>query len=235
MKYTLSGDLLAGLPIIARDPTGPGVFGAQEWTDLVGFKVRADPFPWSPADLEAECPFTPGQTVAETHFAFWAGGSCRPKLHYWFRVEPFLSAARSQVEFGGLEYFDDFEPTWGEVLGSRWYLVLRRPVEATKNLAYPYQLNALPDEYECLYPNQLVAAIILARAAQLPCFDETEVRCRLVLPANEGSLQTRMAIKCSADSPGLTTIEFVRDDFKASPHRPIAASRKTPWQLTRNM
>jgi hypothetical protein len=130
---------------------GRNFFGIEQWRKFYAVHSAMDisrqlsEFPWSADVLNGPCPFFPGMSVKDTHFAFLGLRSLRGrsltclrwyKIHqrrfdldptYWHRDQAYF--AKKTCEF-------------------RWYLMLKEAMPNPEGRTYEEQIHLLPEDYE---------------------------------------------------------------------------------------
>jgi len=139
---------------------GRNYFGPEDWIEYFNIymaigaihKIPKFPkipeFPWSPDVLTSSCPFTPGEKIANTHFAFLG----LPKIHRTLltimRWHRFPRIGPAMFYHWRNPWYKDEAFANTVTCEFRWYLMPLHMVRGSERKSYSEQLTMLPMEYE---------------------------------------------------------------------------------------
>ena len=133
-------------------------FGVADWQKFYGVTItpkqieEIGDFPWSDDVLASPCPFYPGKTIRETHFAFV--GLENITIMQLQKLNP-KTTEPNFYSYGPGAWFSREKFACNETLKLRWYLMLKNVVPDSQNRTFEEQrLMLLPKEY--LVPHTVV-------------------------------------------------------------------------------
>lgn len=137
--------------LITSDKATIPHFGLIDWWKFYKIKLSPDlvvkvaNFPWSEKMLDSPCPFNPGKTIRETHFAFV--GLDAITIMELQKLNPKETEPRFYSYAPGAWYSNQKFATT-ESLKFRWYLLLKDIIPNSENKTFDEQKAMLPKEYE---------------------------------------------------------------------------------------
>lgn len=146
------------------------IFGAEDWKRYLDIELtpkqlkRLPKFPWNASILESPCPFNPGKSIKETHFAFLGLDEINGKRTSIQQLRNGL-LSKNCIILGRKSYYPYSTPKYRFVsLQFRWYLMLRKPEPSQKGRTFTEAKEAIPKEYEVSNViEQIFGSILLSR------------------------------------------------------------------------
>lgn len=198
-------------------------FGIVDWKKTYGVSftpkqiMAIGDFPWSDELLNSPCPFNPGKTIRETHFAFV--GLDTITIMELQRLNPKETEPRFYVYAPDVWYTR--EEFARRSMKFRWYLLLREIIPDSECKTFNKQKMLLPKEYE-------IPTAVVETAKDFLIYKKEEIYvndARYARTADKNSGSYRVVVGC-CDTEGVF-VRF-RENKEPKDNVGIAASRRLP-------
>ena len=214
------------------------VFGSEDWKTYFNIELtenqlkKLPKFPWDKKILESPCPFYPGKSIQETHFAFLGLDVVNGKKVNILQLKRGLFP-NYKVNLRMANYSSYYIPGYcRKSLKFKWYLMLKNLELSQEAITFTAAKEAMPQEYEAaITVEEIFKRVLLSCKYQEisnpvlvddKVVDASNLTVRMIAKNKITISQSVYQYKAKRDSYGYV----LRTRAEKSSNLPISVSRK---------